>query len=94
VIKLAKLEIHKVELDFFDFSFIVWTAIIRMLMQLATEEATSVDYPVVQVHILHVSDMDGSLDCLYLGWRVYIVAWQGQFEGAKVMPTLIIEVCA
>ncbi len=65
-----------------------------MLLQLATEEANSVYYPVVQEHILQASGMASYLDRLYFGWRLYTVAWQGQFEGAKRRLTQILEACA
>jgi hypothetical protein len=48
------------------------------------------------MHSFHhgVPGMVGSIDCMHVGWRLCPVAWQGQFEGAKKRPTLILEACA
>jgi len=32
-----------------------------------------------------------SLDCMHIGWKNCPVAWQGQYQGAKKTPTLILE---
>ncbi len=33
-----------------------------------------------------VPGLVGSIDCMYDGWRLSLVAWQGQFEGTKNAP--------
>jgi hypothetical protein len=33
-----------------------------------------------------VPGLVGSIDCMYDGWRLSLVAWQGQFEGTKNDP--------
>jgi hypothetical protein len=36
----------------------------------------------------------GSIDCMHVGWRVCPVAWQGQYQGSKGKPTLVLEAVA
>ena len=38
-----------------------------------------------------VAGMIGSLDCMHVGWRLCLVAWQGAYKGAKGKPTIVLE---
>jgi Plant transposon protein len=51
---------------------------------------------VCQVHLDNhgVDGMIGSLDCMHIGWKNCPVAWQGQFNGAKKRPTIVLEAFA
>jgi hypothetical protein len=46
-----------------------------------------------EMHSFHhgAPGMVGSIDCMHVGWGLCPVAWQGQFEGAKKRPILILE---
>jgi len=48
------------------------------------------------VHQYHhgVAGQIGSLDCMHVGWRLCPVAWQGQYQGSKGKPTIILEAFA
>ena len=36
----------------------------------------------------------GSIDCMHVGWRVCPLAWQGQYQGSKGKPTIVLEAVA
>jgi hypothetical protein len=41
-----------------------------------------------------VVGMIGSLDCLHVGWKNCLVAWQGSNTGKSGTPTIVLEALA
>jgi Plant transposon protein len=51
---------------------------------------------VTELH-LNKHGIDGmlrSLDCMHVGWKNYLVVWQGAFQGKEDMPTILLEAVA
>mmetsp|Transcript_251 Transcript_251/g.370 ORF Transcript_251/g.370 Transcript_251/m.370 type:complete len:119 (+) Transcript_251:109-465(+) len=48
------------------------------------------------LHFFHhgVPGMVGSLDCMHVCWRLCPKAWHGAYQGAKKVPTIILEAVA